>query len=342
MSIYRKWLSRFRAAEDGNMMVAFALLCVPLLIAVGLATDYSSGTNTRSSMQNALDAASFAAINLPKTSALGLRTKTLQDVYAANGGLGTARIVGDVTIVDGIASLKAEAKYDMPTTFMRLANRDKVVIATTSTVSKHDKLTSAKFKLVAVTGWWDKNVTLFGRKEGETTYKPLVSMVYTYNGLGGVGVGTTTMNKISGSTTTPVFRISCAGVLVLSACTSTKLVGDGTAEADLESMDDAYLQMVVSASKSDAISLLNQINPPRTIRSNDPNLANRLFVEGERQPNGSAVNIQRAVGCGDWAEQRWEDGGNSGSSVTWANADFRYEVSGKCDWGKDKSPTLTQ
>lgn len=335
-------LSRFASDRRGNMATILALISVPLLVAVGLATDYSSASSGRSSMQNALDAAALAAINLPKTTALGQRKKTLDDVYAANGGLGTARIVGDVTVVDGLASLTTEASYNMPTTFMRLAGRTEVVIATTSTVSKHDKLTSAKFKLLAVTGWWDKNVTLFGRKEGETAYKPLVTMNYTYNGLGGVGVGTTTMSKVSGSTSTPVFRISCAGVLVLSACTSTKLVGDGTAEADMENMNDAYLQMVVSASKPDAINLLNSLNPPRTIRSNDPNLANRLFVEGKKQPAGTTVDIQRAVGCGDWVEQRWEDGGNSGASSTWDTSDFRYEVSGKCDWGKDKSPMLTQ
>jgi hypothetical protein len=193
-----------------------------------------------------------------------------------------------------------------------------------------------------VTGYWDKVVTLFGRQTGQTTYKPLISMKYVYNGLGGVGVGTTTLNKIEAGVTTPIYKINCSRVLVLSACTNEILRDDGTTEVDLENFDDTYLQMDISASTSDGIYWLNYNNPPRTIRSNDPNLANRLFVDQIQQPNGVAVDMQKAVGCGNWQEQRWEDGGGAGGQSAWNGTDFRYKVRGRCDWGNVKSVFITK
>ena len=53
----RRVSSRFRAAENGNIAVIFAIALVPLLGFVGAAIDYSRATTARSAMQSALDSA---------------------------------------------------------------------------------------------------------------------------------------------------------------------------------------------------------------------------------------------------------------------------------------------
>lgn len=52
-------LTRFAAAEQGNIAVIFAITLVPVLTFVGAAVDYSRAVKARSSMQSALDSAAL-------------------------------------------------------------------------------------------------------------------------------------------------------------------------------------------------------------------------------------------------------------------------------------------
>jgi Flp pilus assembly protein TadG len=48
-------LSRFRAAERGNVMITFALATIPMIGFVGAAVDYSRGNSAKAAMQSAVD-----------------------------------------------------------------------------------------------------------------------------------------------------------------------------------------------------------------------------------------------------------------------------------------------
>jgi Flp pilus assembly protein TadG len=111
--------------NDGHRRVA-VLTMVPLLLAVGLATDYSMEASTRSAMQNALDAATQSLTTMPRTATGTERQRKLQDGYSANGGTGTVILLSSVFDPNGTFRASASANYAMPTVFMQLARIDSV------------------------------------------------------------------------------------------------------------------------------------------------------------------------------------------------------------------------
>ena len=62
-----KWIGAFRGAtrrfassRDANVATIFALACIPLIAAVGIAVDYARVSRAHSHMQDALDATTLA------------------------------------------------------------------------------------------------------------------------------------------------------------------------------------------------------------------------------------------------------------------------------------------
>lgn len=327
---FRRLPRRFLASEHGNFAMITALVAVPLVIMVGFAVDYNRGSNQRAAMQDSLDAASFAAIGLPPAATEAERNDALKKSYASNGGKGSAEITS-VDNVDDVMTITAAAQDDMPTTFMRIAARDEISIGVESVVTRRQALLEATFKAKEVTGWWDKRITLWGREEGVSQFTALMEINYVYNGLGDVGLGTTSVRKLEGLAMIDVFRRECPTVDERD-CLDNALFGDGTATVDVSKLKDAYLQMDISASTPGAISMLEKDNPPRHIRTDDPKLSSRVFINGKRQKAGSPIDILRAVQCGVWGEQAWEDGGTAESAISLENTDFKYDVMGKCGW----------
>lgn len=197
------------------MVPIAALLLIPLLTAVGLSVDYSRATRTKASMQNALDAASLAILTMSVNSTLEARQAKLQDVFASNGGEGTATLDEFSISNTGAATVKASADYAMPTTFMRIARIgaeetaapstgdgakaagatasadsaapapsvgisiiDAVDISAASAVNKAPSLIEAKFKVKLASGHWDKTMTLYGQAYNAAKAKKLMEITY--------------------------------------------------------------------------------------------------------------------------------------------------------------------
>ncbi len=296
------------------------------MLAVGMAVDYNLAANERSEMQNALDAAAFAALMLPDTATKADRQTTLQQVYETNGGDGAATIDGDLFTDTTGAALKVRSSHEVPTIFMAIAGTESIKVSAKSSVKKPVKLKTTRFKLSKVTGAWDKIVTLMGRPVGAVAYQPLLRMTYVLTSLSGGSV--TTMSKLDAQGKwIDFYKTTCTKS---SSCTNKVLSGDGTAEVDVSGMDDIYMQMDISA-KVGAVywSFKEKI---RYLYSNDPNTSDQMFVAGKQTPKGTKVDMMAAVGCtGKWIEQRWEDGGGWDGAVNpWEGTDFRYEVIGGC------------
>jgi len=183
----------FFQSKDGNFAVISALLTLPLVFAVGMVVDYDLASNRRAKMQNALDAAAFAALALPETATTADRQKVLQANYAANGGPGVALVDGDLVMDAMGAGLKVKSSYDMPTNFMGIIGQKSVPMAAKSSVRKPVKLETARFKILGVTGAWDKVVTLMGRTSETAPYKPLLRMTYVATSVSGYGDTTLSM-----------------------------------------------------------------------------------------------------------------------------------------------------
>jgi Flp pilus assembly protein TadG len=75
---------RFGRNSNGNVAVIFAIACVPMLVAVGCAIDYSLAVRMKSKMQSAADAASVGAIS---QSSPGYATA---ETMSGNGSVSTA------------------------------------------------------------------------------------------------------------------------------------------------------------------------------------------------------------------------------------------------------------
>ena len=349
---------RFLANRDGSIMPMMVLLTIPLVTAVGFSVDYTSAVTTRSDMQNALDAAIISITTLPTTTSKGDRQTALQQAYVANSGQGTATLTNVNVAADGSATFAATASYPMPTNFMQIARINTVQVGVAAAVRKTPALVQSTFKVTKVSGYWNKTMTLYGTKFGDTVAKPLMTISYTYNGFGDPkGYGTTTVSTINGSTSTVVQQQDCAtktvknftslptgaitqtdsnGKRYVTTCTDTFYPANGTgAVIDVSQMDKLYLEMKVPSGN------------PTTLRSDDPATSNRLYIGASATSmpevaTGQTVNIFTAVPCGQTGYQAWEDGGNAVPADV-SNADFFYATTGKCDYNQRPSDTvLTQ
>jgi len=341
----------FLGSSSGSFVPIVALCMVPLVLGVGMATDYAMGVRTETSMQNALDAAALSLTTMPQSASDSDRQQMLQTMYAANGGEGAATLESATFDADGTLHVSAKANYSMPTNFMKMARIDQVPIAVATGVVKKPSLVQATFKITKASGYWNKTITLYGTKFNETTAAPLMQISYVYNGKGGdKGYGTTTVQtpnsygqfgtnqnvkqkQVCTSTTYSRWTSVPSGSFVdgnlLTTCAFT--VGSGTGAAiDVSQMQNLYLEMDVPDGS------------PKVLKSNDPATSNRLYLNvrydsngnptgADEVPTGQIVDIFTAVPCGQTSNQAWEDGGNAVPAPV-SNADFFYSVTGKCDY----------
>lgn len=344
----RNCIRKFVGSDTGSFVPLLAFSMIPLVLAVGMATDYGMGARTQTNMQNALDAAAVSLTTLPKDDSDTDRQAALQEMYAANGGKGTATLDSATFDPDGTLHVSASANYAMPTNFMKLADIDDVPIKVTTGVLKPPALVNATFRIRKASGYWDKTMTLYGTKFGAQEATKLMQIKYVYNGAGGdKGYGTTTvytpdsMGRLDDLQQEQVCtsksykrgdRIPSGSFRdgnLITTCTFT--VGGGTgASIDVSQMQDLYLEMDVPQGS------------PQILKSNDPQTSDRLYLDVTYDKNGNptsanevtqgtTVDIFTVVPCGQLSSQAWEDGGNAVPAPV-SNADFFYDVTGKCDY----------
>ena len=129
-------LPRFSASDAGNVAVIFAIACIPLMAAMGVAVDYTRAAQTSSEMQDALDAASLA---LSRQSNLSTMTsaqiqKFAEDYFNANfsnSELQDLTLKASYTATGPSVTISASAK--LPTDFMGIIGTQSVGIGRSST-----------------------------------------------------------------------------------------------------------------------------------------------------------------------------------------------------------------
>ncbi|MER9416144.1 pilus assembly protein [Mesorhizobium sp. M0306] len=350
---------KFLRSVSGSFAPLLAILLIPMVAALGFSIDYTSAVSTRASMQNALDAASLSITTLATTTSLADRQVSLQDFYLANGGQGTAKLDSFVVATDGAASIKASAGFAMPTAFMQIARINTVQVGVASAVTKRPALTEATFKIDKVSGWWDKTMTLYGTKFGETNANKLMKIVYVHNRFGDPkGYGTSSVYTIDGTTETLVQKQVCTTTTVISFYGlptgtitqisgirkyATTCVNTGVgAVVNVTDMDNLSLEMKIPNPNPGLGGGYLPSGTKETLRSDDPATSDRLFIDKVKTPANTTVDIFTAVPCGITGSQAWEDGGSL-TNNTIDDADFSYFVTGKCAFNKRASETvLTQ
>ncbi|MER8386621.1 pilus assembly protein [Mesorhizobium sp. M1380] len=355
---------KFLRSVSGSFAPMLAILLIPMVAALGFSIDYTSAVSTRASMQNALDAASLSITTLATDTSLADRQVKLQEAYLANGGQGTAKLDSFVVAADGAASIKASAGFAMATSFMQIVKINTVQVGVASGVTKRPALVEATFKVDKISGWWDKTVTLYGTKSGDTVANKLMRISYAYNRFGDPkGYGTSSVYTINGTTETLVQKQVCTTTTVLSfyglptgtvtqisgtrkyatTCVNTMYPATGAgAVIDVKDMDNLSLEMKIPNPNPGLGGGYLETGTKTTLRSDDPVTSDRLFIDKVKTLANTTVDIFTAVPCGITSSQAWEDGGSL-TNNTIDDADFSYFVTGKCAFNKRPSETvLTQ
>jgi Flp pilus assembly protein TadG len=150
MFILSDLLTRFRRDRSGNIAVTFALVCVPLISAVGCGVDYSVATRIRAKLQSAADAASVAAISQKSPGFTAAAVMTSDGTIAAGVTDANAVFDGNVFGTNSYTNLsrtstvkktgikltaKVEFSADVPVMFMKIVGKDKLTVTGSSASS---------------------------------------------------------------------------------------------------------------------------------------------------------------------------------------------------------------
>ncbi|HTC99138.1 MAG TPA: pilus assembly protein TadG-related protein [Bradyrhizobium sp.] len=141
-------IRRFGRDQRGNMTFTFAIVTVPLLTAVGAASDYSLATRMRAKLQSAADAAAVASISQQSPGFLAASKMTSDGTVTAgatdankifNGIMGTITgytgLSETATVTKTGVNLASTVTFSaqVPTVFMKIAGFPTMTIAGNST-----------------------------------------------------------------------------------------------------------------------------------------------------------------------------------------------------------------
>ncbi len=313
-------LRTFLRSDEGSFAPAFALSIMPLLLALGIAVDYTAATTDRAQMQSALDSAIISITTMERTATDAERQTTLQNVYTANGGRGTAQLESVSFDPDNTMHASTSASYAMPTNFMNLANVNSVTIDVETSVREKPGLVNAEFKIDHVSGYWGKTMTLYGTTIGSSTANPLMKIDYvyrefkhTYSVVSGrtktdytvtepKGYGTSTIYIYDGKNTKQVGTQTCTTTASLSAPTPAAgvYITSGYTDKDPKKTT-VYFSTTCPATTGASVDVSSmsdlylQMDVPKAstrtppqptkLKSNDAETSNRLYIGDLKEPD---------------------------------------------------------
>ena len=186
--------------QDGNASIIFSICAIPIMLAAGVAIDFSNLSRTQNSLQIALDTAALASASSDE----GFSSDAASAYFEANSELQGIKITkltfkkkhGDETA----AHLKAE----VPNSFLSLAGRPTSTIEVNSTAKPvtEKKLIEVTFNITNAQGAYDKDIYFFTKdKDGKVLSETLV-LQYDYDGAN--GGKKTFIPKMNGSKTVAV------------------------------------------------------------------------------------------------------------------------------------------
>ncbi len=129
-------ISRFAASQSGNIAAIFAIACIPVIISMGVAVDYTRAAQTSSAMQDALDAATLALSRRSDLPSLTGDQILLvgSDYFSANFHNSELQ---DLTLTASYnatgPSITMSASGKLPTDFMGIMGTPNVPVGTSST-----------------------------------------------------------------------------------------------------------------------------------------------------------------------------------------------------------------
>jgi Flp pilus assembly protein TadG len=164
----------FRGDERGNIAVIFAIACVPIIIAVGCAVDYSMATKMKAQLQSAADAASVASIS--KTSPGFVAAAAMTTDGSVSAGFTDANNVFD-------GNMKAITGY---TNLSRTSTVTKTGIKLTSNVQFSAQVPVTFMKVVGL-----QSLTVTGSSNSAASLSPYLDFYLMLDVSGSMGLPST-------------------------------------------------------------------------------------------------------------------------------------------------------
>jgi Flp pilus assembly protein TadG len=173
-------LRRFRSNSSGNIAVIFAIALLPILTAIGAATDYSMATRMKAKMQSAADAASVASIS--KNSAGYLAASTMTGNGAVSAGLTDAQNIfnGNLNAVSGYGNLTLTPANMPPTSVTKTG------IVLNSVVSFSATVPTVFMKVLGY-----QNLTITGTSKATASLPPYLDFYLMLDLSGSMGLPST-------------------------------------------------------------------------------------------------------------------------------------------------------
>ncbi|CCE11472.1 conserved exported hypothetical protein [Bradyrhizobium sp. STM 3843] len=143
-------IARFRRDSNGNIAVIFAMALLPILIAIGCATDYSMAMRIKIKLQSAADAASIASIAVNSAGYLAAMSMTsdgpvsagateADNIFNGNAATGTGftLVSKKSTVTKTGATLSSQVPFtaNVPTTFLSVIGYKTLTVSGSSSSS---------------------------------------------------------------------------------------------------------------------------------------------------------------------------------------------------------------
>jgi Flp pilus assembly protein TadG len=313
---FLRHMSRLAKDRSGNFATLTALIAVPLVAGAGMAVDYGSAIYQRTNLQEIADGAALAGgkifdgTNLAAAQAEATRFITayadttpanLSYTITANGRILSVNLIGAV-----------------PTNLMRIAAINSVNIGVNSQATAPAKPDIVTLTPTQAQGWYYKVITIRVVRPNSTAETVVGTVTYQPTTHNNDGQGTMTAS--------PSGPITLGQYTKLVLQMDVKDDGCPLGKSPATTYDNS-VKCNSSGSSSTKYDL--------TLRTDDPNTSNYLFVDGSELPKGVTLPIENYFGCQAAQHHAWEDGGG------WDRQDFFYTISSQCSSADGDAVRLT-
>lgn len=310
-------LRRFASDRSGNFAIMTALIAVPLTISAGVAVDFSSAYVQRTNLQDIADGAALAGgkvfdgTNLATAQAEATRFITS---YAAST---PANLTYTMTANDRVFSVALTGA--VPTSILQIGGINNVNVSVVSEATAPAKPDVVTITPTQAQGYYYKIITIRVVRPGATAETIVGTVTYQPTTHNDSGQGTMT--------------ISPADVIALGDYTKLVL------QMDIKD-DGCPLGKTAKVSSSNAVTCKSSASASQTydmtMRTDNPDTSNYLFVNGVELPKGVTMPIENYFGCESAQNHAWEDGGG------WDRQDLFYTISSQCSSADGDAVRLTQ
>lgn len=138
-------LRRLLGNDRGNTAILFAILLIPLAVAIGAGVDYGHAVQLRTSLQNTVDAAALSGVSAYTSPAAESTAQALAQSYVTKGlaALPSNVTVKSTTVTPGTQgggnnvayTMHASVTVTMPTTFMSFYQKSVTITASATAVN---------------------------------------------------------------------------------------------------------------------------------------------------------------------------------------------------------------